>query len=314
MKRAALVWSVVVALSGSGCGGAARVDALDAQLRSQHDAAARHDADVDARLQALEARLDRLAKALPEAAEGSVGGARSTEERLADLDARLNDLDTRVRRPPPKPHAAPDGSTVFSIAVGDSPQQGPAKAAVTIVMGFEFACPYCEKVRATLDELRQRYGSKLRIVYKTFIVHPQVATDASLAACAAHRQKKFFEMHDVIWSKAFPSRHLDAAYMRELAAGLGLDMGRYDTDIGPTCRSVIDADQAALAAIGQRGTPTFYINGRYLSGAQPIEVFAAIIDEELAKAEAAFKRGTKPAKYYEGIVRDGKKTYDAPAT
>jgi protein-disulfide isomerase len=303
MRRIALVGSVLALIAG--CGGAgARVDALDAKLRAQQE----RDAAVEARLQALEARLDRLASALSDPAEGAAVAADSTEERIDELEARIAALDTQVRRPP---RLTPDGRTAFSIAVEDSPQQGPSAAPVTIVMGFEFACPYCEKVRTTLDELRQRYGSKLRIVYKHFIVHPQVATDAALAACAAHRQKKFFEMHDLLWKRAFASRTYSPAFIRDLAREIGLDMARYDVDIGPTCRTIVDRDQRALSAIGMRGTPCFYINGRYLSGAQPTATFSAIIDEELAKAEAAAKQGIKPAKYYETIVRDGQKSFDA---
>jgi protein-disulfide isomerase len=119
-------------------------------------------------------------------------------------------------------------------------------------------------------------------------------------------------MHDLLWSKAFAARTFDAAHMRELAREAGLELGRYDADIGATCRDIIARDQQALSAIGQRGTPGFFINGRFLSGAQPVETFAAVIDEELAKAEAAYKRGIKPATYYDTIVRDGKKRYDPP--
>jgi predicted DsbA family dithiol-disulfide isomerase len=75
-----------------------------------------------------------------------------------------------------------------------------------------------------------------------------------------------------------------------------------------SCQQDVANDQKILSQVGVRGTPAFFINGRYLSGAQPIDRFKAIIDEEIKKADAAMKGGQKPEEYYGAIVAKGKKS------
>jgi predicted DsbA family dithiol-disulfide isomerase len=86
-------------------------------------------------------------------------------------------------------------------------------------------------------------------------------------------------------------------------------MEKYKADTqGDACKSLIAKDQQQLAAVGTRGTPAFYINGRVLSGAQPIERFKEVIDDELKKANEALKAGKKAEEYYSSIVSSGKKS------
>jgi predicted DsbA family dithiol-disulfide isomerase len=83
-------------------------------------------------------------------------------------------------------------------------------------------------------------------------------------------------------------------------------MQRFAEDLrGASCKKEIEADRAALLAVGVSGTPSFYVNGRFLSGAQPVAVFSALIDEELAKAKAAIAGGVAAADYYDTIVKVG---------
>ena len=97
--------------------------------------------------------------------------------------------------------------------------------------------------------------------------------------------------------------------MDSYAKELGLNMERYKADTqGGACKSLIAKDQQQLAAVGTRGTPAFYINGRFLSGAQPIERFQEVIDDELKKANEALKAGKKAEEYYSSIVSSGKKS------
>lgn len=143
------------------------------------------------------------------------------------------------------------------------------------------------------------------------MVHPQVATTPALAACAAHKQGKFAEMEKLIWEKGFNAgRNLSAENMMTLAKEAGLNMSKFEADMnGEECKKAVQTDQAQLAAVGTRGTPAFYINGRFLSGAQPFDRFKAIIDEELEKADAALKGGAKLETYYtENVVKKGKKS------
>jgi len=267
-----------------------------------------------------------LADKLDDVGAEARASSRKLEEqaaRIAQLEAALADLERKLEQgrpavaPPPPPsragRARPDPSTVFSVPVDGSPSEGPDDALVTIVEGYEYACPYCEKARATLDELIGDYGDDLRIVRKHYIVHPTTATDPALAACAAHLQGKFAAMDELLWDKAFATRQFDEAHLETLAAEARLDLGRWRADLRGRCVDDIAADQRALAAVGQTGTPTFYVNGRYLSGAQPAASFREVIDEELERARERVLLGTRRADYYRTFVVDaGLPRFDPP--
>jgi len=154
------------------------------------------------------------------------------------------------------------------------------------------------------------YEGKIKVVYKHYVVHPQVATTPALAACAAHKQGKFNEMEHEIWEKGFKAnRNLGADNMEKIAGEIGLNMSKFKADMnGEECKKIVQTDQAQLAAVGARGTPAFFINGRFLSGAQPIDRFKAIIDEELKKADERVKGGAKVESYYDEFVMKKGKT------
>src|SRR5437762_10184872 len=97
----------------------------------------------------------------------------------------------------------PDRAKTYAVPVDGDPFDGPPDAKVTLVKAYDYACPYCEKVRDTMDELRKKYGNDLRIVYKQFVVHPQVATAGALAFCAASKQGKAIEFDKLLWDKGF---------------------------------------------------------------------------------------------------------------
>src|SRR5450432_3536356 len=81
--------------------------------------------------------------------------------------------------------------------------EGPVNAPVTIVEAFDFACPYCRKVSDTLEDLVKAYPGKVRVVFKNMVVHPQVATTAHLASCAAAKQGKYPVYKNALWTKAY---------------------------------------------------------------------------------------------------------------
>ena len=156
-------------------------------------------------------------------------------------------------------------------------------------------------------------------MHKSFVVHPQYATKAALAGCAAQKQGKFWEMEAAIWAAVWDAETLepkDPSYLEtegllELAGKLKLDTKKFTADMdGSECQGQIDDDRSQLARVGARGTPTFYINGRYLSGAVPLSEFKQVIDEELAKADSAIKTGIKPDRYYDTIVANGVKEFE----
>ena len=239
-------------------------------------------------------------------------------EVIARLDTMIEKLDKIGKAAPPparnvpnRPQARrPDPSTVYSVPITGSPYEGPKDAKVTIVKAFEFACPFCLRVKPTLEQLQKDYGDDIKIVYKNYVVHPQTATIPAHAACAAQKQGKYKEMYDIIWEKGFKAnRNLSADNMEKLAKELKLDAAKFKSDMnGPECKRMVKADQSQLSAVGTRGTPAFYINGRFLSGARPVDSFKSIIDEELKKANEALKKGSKLETYYSEIVKKGKRS------
>lgn len=135
------------------------------------------------------------------------------------------------------------------------------------------------------------------------MVHPQVATEPALAVCAAHMQGKFAEMEHAIWEKAYAKRDFAAATLEGLAKDVGLNMDKYTADKDGACKERIRKDQADVSAVGTSGTPAFYINGRFLSGARPVEQFKALVDEELKKANDRIGKGEATvANYYDTFV------------
>lgn len=197
----------------------------------------------------------------------------------------------------------PDPARVYAVPLDDSPSDGPAHAKVTIVMGMEFACPFCRKSWDTIAELRKQYGDDLRVVYKTFIVHQQNASAAAYAACAGKMSHKWHEVAELLWTRAFDARDFSDHNLMAIGRAAGIDPARFRADMhAPRCAADILRDMAELKRLGQGGTPTFWINGRIVVGAQPIETFQKLIDEERAKATSAIAGGVKLDDYYDTMV------------
>jgi protein-disulfide isomerase len=248
------------------------------------------------------------------APSGNVGA--KLDDIVARLDKLEKDLQARPaagRGMPQRQRNEPDPTKVYAVPVEGSPSKGPEHAKITLVEAFEFACPFCERVNPTIEQLQKDYGNDLKVVYKSFIVHPDVATIPAQAACAAHKQGKYGEMAHLIWEKGFKAgRDLSRGNMDKLAAEAGLDMKRFAADVdGEACKSAVQQEHSQMATVGVRGTPAFYINGRYLSGAQPIDNFKRIIDEELKKANERVAQGTKVEDYYKKfVVEQGLKKFE----
>ena len=224
----------------------------------------------------------------------------SIENRLKNLEAKGVGAGVPQQQRPARPAPAPDKT--YAIKVDDSPVQGNPNAPVTIVKAYEYACPYCEKVRPTIDAIEQEYGDKVRVVYQQFVVHPQIATIPSQAACAAYKQGKFDAMDPLIWEKGFKTRQFDEANMLSLAKEAGLDVAKFQADMKGDCVGWVQKQMAQLSSFGVGATPGFFINGRFLSGAQPLPAFKTLIDEELKKAEERIAQGTPANKYYQTWV------------
>lgn len=104
---------------------------------------------------------------------------------------------------------------------------------------------------------------------------------AHFASVAAQQQGKFWEFHDKLFANQSKIKNDD---LMKYARQIGLDMKRFEEDlVSPKTKAVVDADIAEAKSLGVTGTPGFFVNGRYLSGAKPFEEFATLINAELAK-------------------------------
>jgi protein-disulfide isomerase len=163
------------------------------------------------------------------------------------------------------------------------PSIGNAKAPVTIVEFSDFQCPFCLRAAPTLKRLREAYGDKVRVVWKDFPltqIHPQAFKAAEAGQCAAE-QGKFWEYHDKLFGN---QQALQPDFLKQYAKDAGMDAAKFDTCLDSSKYAErVRTGAAAGAQLGVSSTPTVFVNGRMLEGAQPYEVFAAVIDEELAK-------------------------------
>ena len=176
----------------------------------------------------------------------------------------------------------PDPNRRYTINTEGSPARGPESARVSIIEFSDFQCPFCRRVTPTMDKLTTEYGDQVRIVFKNLplSIHSN-APAAHAAAEAAHRQGKFWEMHDRIFAD---QRNLAPEVFEGYAEDMGLDMDRYRADVASSdVKKRIGADMEEAQKLGVTGTPGFFVNGRFVSGAQPFETFKRMVDEELDK-------------------------------
>ncbi|NOK38453.1 thioredoxin domain-containing protein [Corallococcus exercitus] len=202
-----------------------------------------------------------------------------------------------------KPARAVD-PTVFKVPVDGAPTKGSANALVTLVEFSDYECPFCSRANTTVEQLQKDYGSKLRVVMRQnpLSFHPH-ARPAALAALAAGEQGKYWDMHGLLFAN---NKKLDAESLEGYAKQIGLDVAKWKADMADErLGATIDKEQALAQQLGASGTPAFFINGRFLSGAQPIDNFKALIDEELAKAEGLVKSGVAPSQVYARIMEKG---------
>lgn len=168
------------------------------------------------------------------------------------------------------------------VNVGDAPTLGPATAPVTLVVFSDFECPFCRRGADRLDALEAKYGENVRIAFKQRpLPFHRSARLAAKAALAAGEQGKFWAYHDQLFEN---QKALDRASLIAHASSLDLDVERFESDLDSRAlEERIQADEMEAERLGVKGTPTFFVNGRRVTGAQPMEVFARLIDGELKR-------------------------------
>jgi protein-disulfide isomerase len=200
-------------------------------------------------------------------------GERAREERRAAWEKELRDA-ARVAVRLDVPRAA------VAIPAG-APSTGPADAPVTIVEFTDYQCPYCHHAQAVVDQLLSRYSGRIRFVHLDFPLdgHPGAVPAARAARCAGE-QGRFWEYHrDLMTAPG----SLDAADLARRADALRLDRSSFDACVSSARHdTAIHASFRQGEELGVSGTPAYFVNGRLVAGARPIESFTEIIDEELA--------------------------------
>lgn len=176
----------------------------------------------------------------------------------------------------------PQQVTRYDIPVDGQPALGPADAPITLVAFSDNECPFCLKWYAeTWPLIQQNYGDRVRLVFRDFPLpnHPNAQPAAEAAACA-FEQGKYWEYQDLIFNNTGILG--DATYLK-FAQQIGLDEAAFKTcyDEG-RYRESVTTDRDWASELGVSSTPTFFINGIALVGAQPYETFQQVIEMELA--------------------------------
>ncbi len=170
----------------------------------------------------------------------------------------------------------------IKVATEGSPSRGPKQAPVTIVEFSDFQCPFCAQFSKTLHEAAAKYGDRVRLVYKQFPlsqIHPFAEKAAEAALCAAD-QDHFWDLHDLMFDKQNELKEED---LKAKGAQLKLDSTVFnDCLTSGKYASRVKQDQREGFSLGVSTTPSFFINGRFFSGAMTLADISKEIDEEIA--------------------------------
>jgi protein-disulfide isomerase len=246
---------------------------LDRELDSQTVSVT--DAEIERFYDVNKARLTALDDSLRERIRAYLKDQKAQTRRDA-LVARLRQQSSvaiHLKAPP-----------VYRVTLNldGAPSKGADNAPVILVKFEDFHCPFCKEAQRTLGEIAARYGERVRIVHKDYPIdalHPQ-ARRAHVAARCAHEQGKFWAYHDALYN-APNSAPED---LKTLARQTGIELDRFAVCLASDKYGVaVENDIEEGTKAGVTGTPAFFINGRLIGGAQPLQQFVRVIEEELER-------------------------------
>lgn len=172
----------------------------------------------------------------------------------------------------------------FDVKAGNAPFKGGKDAKVTIVEFSDFQCPFCSKGAQLVTELSKKYGDKIKIAFKNYPLpfHTQAKLAAEAGLCANEQSTVlFWKMHDIMFAD---QTKLDKESLIASAKKIGAKEADFKTCLeSGKFKGQVESDLNEGQAIGVKSTPTFYVNGKLITGARPIEMFTEVIDEELVK-------------------------------
>lgn len=198
---------------------------------------------------------------------------RMAKARSAYIQSLRKEANIVVRLSPPR---AP-------ISLSETPVRGPANAPVVIVEYADYECPYCIQIRPAVAKLEQEFKGKVAYAYKDvpLPMHPNAQKAAEAAHCAG-AQGKFWEYHDAL----FDRKKADPDTLKGISRDLGLDAAKFQSCLDSGMKaSLIQRSLSEAQALGVQGTPTFFVNGRTLSGAASYERLREMVEAELAAAK-----------------------------
>jgi protein-disulfide isomerase len=180
-------------------------------------------------------------------------------------------------------HLKPPPPLRLRIAVDEGPFKGSEAAPVTIVEFSDFHCPFRKWVLPTLTHIESQYSDKMKLVFRDYPIdqlHPG-SREAHEADRCANAQGKFWAYHDALFAnapKASPEQ------LKSYAQEVGLDVPAFEQCLNSgTYQATVQREVEEGTRLGVTGTPTFFVNGRLLVGAQPLAAFVSVIEEELAR-------------------------------
>jgi len=172
----------------------------------------------------------------------------------------------------------------FDVSIDDDSVKGLIDAPITIIEFSDYECPFCERFYVqTLPQLQKNYidTGKVRLVFRDYPLSFHLnATNAAVAAECAGEQKKYWEYHDALFQH---QNALDNKSLKQYAMDLGLFTASFNQCLDSSAMlEEVQKDLQEGSRLGVRGTPTFFINGTRIVGAQPYEAFKQVIEKELA--------------------------------
>ncbi len=235
--------------------------------------------------------LSRMKDSVDEAVRENMLAIEETiSEALSSGELRIEEgvLAASVRAALAEERAAEEAAALAPLYEGweDDPSFGPEDASVIMIEFSDFRCSYCGVfANETLPRIRAEYEDRIRFVYRDFPIFGELSLWAALGGQCALEQGDFWKYHDALFLRN--AEFIDASFLTTLAGELGYEVAEFETCIqDPIWVAEIQQDYQAAQSLSLQGTPGFYINGKFLSGAQPYETFAILLDAALADAEA----------------------------
>lgn len=170
------------------------------------------------------------------------------------------------------------------VDIGNAPSMGNPNAPITIVEFSDFQCPFCKRGATIIDEVVKKNGDKVRLVFKNFPLnsHPE-AKPAAIAAIAAGKQGKFWEMYNKLFDN---QESLASDAYPKFANEIGIDVTKFQADFADASTAKqVEADYEQAISLKLQGTPGFFINGVFVNGAKSPESFQEIIDRWLKQGK-----------------------------